>query len=125
MKVKLAPDGLDLTAFKALFYHNISTDQSVYDLYIGDVMVCVETTTLKQSQLITVGIFNVMSPNKDSQLSPLNDIRFQNLSIIQELFGITNTAWGHVPFVTADQAYNTIYRLLHDVYKVNKLKAFL
>jgi hypothetical protein len=125
MKVKIAPEGLDLTAFKALFYRNINTDQSVYDLYIGDIMVCIETTTLKQSQLITVGFFKTLASNKDAQFFPLNDIRFQNLSIVQDIFGATKTAWGHIPFTTVDQTYDLIRRLLSAVYKVNKLKAFL
>lgn len=125
MKVKLAPENLDLTAFQSLFYHNLTTDQSVYDIYIDDVMVCIETTTLKTAQLITVGLFNVVSPSKDEQFFPLNDVRFQNLSIIHGLFGETMSAWGHVPFHTADQAFDTIKRLLHAVYKVNKLKAFI
>lgn len=117
-------DKLDLLTFRSMFFNLLGKEISTYDLLIDDliVRVTVRPWSDDNSNLIRVGIFeNIISTAPLPQIHPCQDVRFCNLSMIQELFSGLNWYASY----DANKAYTAIETLLKTIHKVNKLKAFL
>lgn len=121
----------DLEYFKVLFLRNVGVDQILYYFHADNIQVRVQVSGLNEYQLINIGFFDcVVEGNSTSltQFCPLHDNRYSGFSIIQNFwFYDPSRAWGsftHSP-EEVEQALEKIAEILHIVYKVNNLKAFL
>lgn len=103
----------------------------LYYFHADDIQVRLQVTGLEGAQMLTVGFFKVSNDGKHStleQFCPLSDIRFRDFEEIQR-FWLFNPAQAWAEFAHApgdiDWAFDRISEILHIVYKVNNLKAFL
>jgi hypothetical protein len=127
--IDLGPN-LDLLTFHRSFFQNIGIERSTYDLQMPDVMVRLEVSGVTSDRLTTLAIFDSDVYTKEArwaqkQVYPLQDMRYQNFTLIKELFGHPGACTGHVVTYKPAEAYSIIEDVLRTVYKVNKLKAFL
>ncbi len=117
-------DKIDLSTFRSMFFELYGKDVSTYNLLIDDIALRVEVIPLPPfpAALTRIGLFErIISTAPQPQIHPCQDVRFRNLSIIQESFLGLDWCNSYDP----DKAFSTIEGLLKTVHKVNKLKAFL
>jgi len=121
----------DLEYFKVLFLRNVGVEQMLYYFHADDVQVRIQVSGLNGYQLINIGFFHCVvdgSTTSLTQFCPLSDDRYVNFDIIRDFwFYDPNKAWGtltHAP-EEVESALKKVADILHVVYKVNNLKAFL
>jgi len=121
----------DLEYFKTLFLRNVGVEQILYYFHADNVQIRVQVSGLNDYQLINIGFFHCIidgSSTSLTQFCPLSDDRYANFEIIRDFwFYDSCKAWGtfsHAP-EEVDSALKKIAEILHIVYKVNNLKAFL
>ena len=103
----------------------------MFNFYLGDVMIRLNTSGIGGSQLIGVGFFHyhkVENSTTIEQFNPLKDMRFQNLEPITRLWHQEpSSAWGYFRHLDDEvqDALERIIDILNIVNRVNKLKASL
>jgi len=121
----------DLEYFKTLFLRNVGVERMLYYFHADDVQVRIQVSGLNDHQLINIGFFHCVvegSTTSLTQFCPLSDDRYVNFEIIRDFWLYdSNLAWGtfiHTP-EEVESALKRVADILHVVYKVNNLKAFL
>jgi len=122
----------DFEYFKTLFIRNIGIAQMLYNFYLGNVMVRLQTnSTIDGAQLIGIGFFHYSKVENSvslEQFHPLNDLRFRSFEPIINLWSYeANNAWAYFRHFEneGEEAFARVLEILNIVNKVNKLKAFL
>lgn len=121
----------DLEYFKTLFLRNVGIEQMSYYFHASDVQVRIQVSGFDGGQLITIGFFHLTQDGKSvslEQFCPLADSRYFSFEVMQNYWAFNpNQAWAsfsHMP-EDVESALAGICEILHIVYKVNNLKAFL
>lgn len=121
----------DLEYFKTLFLRNVGVEQISYYFYSDDIEVRLSVSGLNGYEMINIGFFHRCKVGNSvslTQFCPLTDSRYANFEAIRSFWGYDSSrAWGtstHSP-EEVERAFQQIAEILHIVYKVNNLKAFL
>lgn len=123
---------LDLSRFEKQAPHYIGTMQELtYHLVVGAYQITAEIATPDGSNSHHVTLwFSEITRDQDGEIIntkiiiPLSDDRFQELSLIKELFNIDN----YKAFITSNDAKSTsetLCRLVKLLHKINGLLVFL
>lgn len=103
----------------------------MYNFYTDGIMVRIQVNGLEGAQLIRIGLFTYHKQDNSTTLTqfcPLTDTRY---SSFDEMWHFWNwkpdAAWAEFSHGAdeVESAFEKIHSILHIVYKVNKLKAFL
>jgi hypothetical protein len=131
MKLSLTiPSNLDFTEFRQQTVLSNKIREMDYDLCLGDVMVRMKVSThdFTEQQLVTITINDAFVVNDKvfwSPIFPMMDMRYQYLTVIKEIWGNEARHYTTLISTAANQTITTIERLLKDIARVQKLKAFL
>lgn len=123
----------DLDYFKTLFIRNIGIEQMMYDFYADGVMIRLQINGMDGAQMVRVGLFNHHIEGRSTSLTqfcPCNDNRFESFEEIQRFWcWDAKEAWATFTHGPSEEevewAFERIREILHIIYKVCKLKAFI
>ncbi len=121
----------DLKYFKTLFLRNVGNEQMLYYFYADDIQIRIQVSGHNGAQLVTIGLFHYHVDGKSTsieQFCPLADSRLSSFEAIQNYWGFDpNQAYAHIVHMPDEPelGFEQIREILHIVYKVNNLKAFI
>jgi hypothetical protein len=121
-------DKLDLSEFKRVFFVTEGIAQATFHLHFDKIKITIDVHPIdgKEPQQISMALSDIIGAYYEiDHIFPMKDIRFRSLPLFQQIFEHESVHWGHLICSSAQETFDTIEKLLRDMQRVLKLKAFL
>ena len=121
-------DKLDLSELKRIFFVSEGIMQATFHLHFCNIKITIDVHPIdgKEPQRVSIGLSDIVGAYYEiNHIFPLKDIRFRCLPLFQQIFEHEGNHWGSLTCSSAQETFDTIEKLLRDMQRVLKLKAFL